>query len=177
MTKRAVGPVLFHSLRVSFHSIQVHSIPFKYSPFHSSSIPFLCGIFLPIFTTFFETAIALEVASGDSFVAGTEPDNLPIIWQAWEHEPDTEPDKSFLYYIMWELLSSDLVIGAPLSELPYSSLVISDWHGKPVIGKGTSSSFYLRFLWESVTLSSILSCALYWDILSYLCFSHSSHSL
>ena len=109
--------------------------------------------------TLFETAIALEVASGDSFVAGTE------------------PDKSFLYYIMWELLSSDLVMGVPLSELPYSSLVISDWHGKPVIDKGTSSSFYLRFLWESVTLSSILSCALYWDVLSYLCFYHSSHSL
>ena len=80
-------------------------IPFIESliPFHLSYIPFLGGIFLPIFTTFFETAIALEVASGDSFVAGTEPDNLPIMWQVWEHEPDMEPDKSFLYFIMWEL--------------------------------------------------------------------------
>ena len=86
MTKQPEGPVLFHSLQVSFHSI-----------------PFLGGIFLPIFVTFFETAIALAVASGDSFVAGSEPDNLPISWQVWEHEPDMEPDKSFLYYIMWEL--------------------------------------------------------------------------
>ena len=80
-------------------------IPFIASliPFHLSYIPFLGGIFLPIFATFFETAIASEVASGDSFVAGTEPDNLPIIWKVWEHEPDMEPDKSFLYYIMWEL--------------------------------------------------------------------------
>ena len=62
-------------------------------------------------------------------------------------------------------------MGALLSELPYSLLVISNWHGKPVIDKGTSSGFYLCFLWESVMLSSIWSCALYWDVLFYLCFS------
>ena len=76
VTKQPEGPVLFHSLQ-------------SLIPFHSSYIPFIGGIFLPIFATFFETAIALEVASGDSFVAGTE--------------PDMEPDISFLYYIMWEL--------------------------------------------------------------------------
>ena len=91
-------------------------IPFIASliPFHSSYIPFLGRIFLPIFATFFETAIALEVASGDSFVAGTEPDNLPIIWQVWEHEPDM----SFLYYIMWNLLLSDLVMGCHSLSYP-----------------------------------------------------------
>ena len=90
VTKR---PTPYHSfLSLSpFHSIlvELHSIPL--------------GIFFPIFATSIETTIALEVASGDSFVVGTEPDNMPIIWQVWEHEPDTEPDKTFLYYIMWEL--------------------------------------------------------------------------
>ena len=36
---------------------------------------------------------------------------------------------------------------------------------------GMFSGFYLHFLWEAVTLSCILSCVLYYGILSYLCFS------
>ena len=70
--KMPLAPTFF-----SFHS-SYHSIPLR--------------VFFPIFVTFLDTNIALEVASGDSFVAGTEPDTEPDIWTsvgtwAWQEVP------------------------------------------------------------------------------------------
>ena len=146
----------------------------SFIPFIVSLIPFLGGIFLPIFLqhslrlplpqrwqVVIPLLLALSLTICQSF---GKCGNMSLTWSLTE--------ASFIASC-GNLLSSDLVMGVLLSELPYPSL---DWHGKPLIAR----ELLLASVWAScgsLWHSSILSCVLYWDVLSYLCFSLSSHSL